>query len=223
MSPGGLGGGQTSTGGPLTDFRRGRRSLPLPSERVKIGSRHVGPWWVLGRALTDFRRRRRNPSASSGRVLPLPQARGRSAGRWGRGLGCVQAVGRMCSVFRRMCSVSGPMCSVSGRMCSLRRAMCSVFGGARPPSRAPLAGSEQALQGRRDDGGSGREAGVSAPWHVSTLSGQCVQFLGGCVHFRGECVHCGGRCVQFFGGAPWLEMGRGRKARFLGSAALRLE
>ena len=26
-----------------------------------------------------------------------------------------------------------------------------------------------------------------------------------------------------FGGAPWLEMGRGRKARFLGSAALRLE
>ena len=101
MSPCGLGGGQTSTGGPLTDFRR----------------------------------RRRNPSASSGRVLPLPQARGRSAGRWGRGLGCVQAVGRMCSVlgamcsvFWRMCSVSGPMCSVFGRMCSLLRAMCPDFG-----------------------------------------------------------------------------------------------
>ena len=171
MSPCGLGGGQTSTGGPLTEFRRGRRSLPLPLERVKIGSRHVGPWWVLGRALTDFRRRRRN--------LPLPQARGGLAGcgstrahstgsgqalrrtparltmnggyeylgsgwwevgvtlvRWdcwvllgpGRGrrddggtevgrrgecgLGCVQSVGAMCSVFGRMCSVSGPMCSL---------------------------------------------------------------------------------------------------------------
>ena len=41
---------------------------------------------------------------------------------------------------------------------------------------APSAGSGQALRGRRDDGGSGREAGVSAPWNVSTLSGQCVQF-----------------------------------------------
>ena len=27
--------GVGSTGGPLTDFRRGRRNLPLPSERVK--------------------------------------------------------------------------------------------------------------------------------------------------------------------------------------------
>ena len=173
MSPCGLGGGQTSTGGPLTEFGRGRPNLPLPLERVKSrgpGGCRCLAWWVLGRALTDFRRRRRNPSASSGRVLPLPQARGRSAGRWGRGLGCVQAVGRMCSVlgaicsvFRRMCSVSGPMCSVFSRMCSLLRAMCSVFGGARPRSRPPLAGSEQALQGRRDDGGSGREAGGAHP------------------------------------------------------------
>ena len=31
------------------------------------------------------------------------------------------------------------------------------------PSRPPLAGSEQALQGRRDDGGSGREAGGAHP------------------------------------------------------------
>ena len=159
MSPCGLVGGQTSTGGPLTEFRRGRRSLPLPSERVKspeateergvrwrwlpggpltdfgrgrpnlplpservksraateergvrwrwlpggpltdfgrrrpnlplplerVKSRGPGgcrclAWWVLGRALTDFRRRRRNPSASSGQVLPLPQARGGLAG-----------------------------------------------------------------------------------------------------------------------------------------------
>ena len=31
------------------------------------------------------------------------------------------------------------------------------------PLTAPLAGSEQALQGRRDDGGSGREAGGAHP------------------------------------------------------------
>ena len=73
-------------------------------------------------------------------------------------------------------------------MCSVLGAMCSVFGGARPPSRPPLAGSEQTLQGRRDDGGSGREAGVSAPWHVSTLSGQCVQILARCVNFSAKCV-----------------------------------
>ncbi len=136
MSPGGLGGGQTSTGGPLTDFRRGRRSLPLPSERVKsraateergvrwswlpggpltdfgrrrpnlplpservkIRNRHVRPCCLRGRALTYFRRRRRNPSASSGQVLPLPQARGGLAGMWfdkltTNGVGRLGAVG----------------------------------------------------------------------------------------------------------------------------------
>ena len=111
---------------------------------------------------------------------------------------CVQAVGRMCSVL-------GAMCSVFRRMCSLLRAMCSVFGGARPPSRPPSAGSEQVLRGRRDDGGSGREAGVSAPWHVGPM-----------------CPVLGLMC-PVLGGAPWLGMGHGRKARFLGSAALRSE
>ena len=77
-----------------------------------------------------------------------------------------------------MCSLSVAMCSVSGRMCSLLSAMCPVFGGARPPSRPPLAGSEQALQGRRDDGGRGPEDGGWARLGMcSTRSGQCVQIL----------------------------------------------
>ena len=48
----------------------------------------------------------------------------RAGGGGERGLGCVQWVGVMCSVF-------GPMCSLSGRMCSLWRGRCSVFGGGR--------------------------------------------------------------------------------------------
>ena len=43
-------------------------------------------------------------------------------------------------------------------------------------------------RGRRDEG------------DVSTLSGQCVQFLARCVNFSAECVHFGGRCVQFLAG-----------------------
>ena len=135
-------------------------------------------------------------------------ARGRGTGV-GRGFGCVQSVGRMCSVGWVNVFSFGRMCSVSGRMCSLLRAMCSVFGGARPPSRPPSAGSGQVLRGRRNDG------------EVSTLSGQCVQllarcvnssaecvqFLGGCVQFRGGCVHFGGRCVQLLAGRPGWRWG----------------
>ena len=43
-------------------------------------------------------------------------------------------------------------------------------------------------RGRRDDG------------DVSTLSGQCVQFLARCVNFSGECVQFLAECVQFRGG-----------------------
>ena len=85
-------------------------------------------------------------------------------------------------------------------------------------------------------GGFGRR-GLGAAWDVfSRLGGGCVQFWGRCVSFRGECVQFLAECVQFrgmcplwramcpvFGGAPWLGMGHGRKARFLGSAALRSE
>ena len=128
----------------------------------------------------------------------------------GRGLGaawdvfsrsgeCVQSVGPMCSVSGPMCSVSGPMCSVfgpmcslSGRMCSLWRGRCSVFGGGRwlgigdggKARFAPSASSGQVLRGRRDDG------------DVSTLSGQCVQFLARCVNFSAECVQYPAECVR---------------------------
>ena len=158
--------------------------------RGVVRQAHQGRWvrWDRsGRWVPHSTSSGQAPSAGSGQVLRGRRDDGGTEGA-GRGLGCVQAVGRMCSVLGAMCSVSGPMCSVLGRMCSLLRAMCPVFGGARPPSRPPLAGSEQALQGRRDDGGSGREAGVSAPWHVSTLSGQCVQILARCVNFSAECV-----------------------------------
>ena len=47
------------------------------------------------------------------------------------------------------------------------------------------AGSGQVLRGRRDDG------------DVSTLSGQCVQFLARCVNFSAECVQSLPKCVQF--------------------------
>ena len=101
-------------------------------------------------------------------------------------------------------------------------------------------------RGRRDDGGTevGRR-GLGAAWDVFSRSGECVQsvgpmcsvlgamcpvwratvssFLAECVHSRGECVHFGGARCSVLGGAPWLGMGRGRKARFLGSAALRSE
>ena len=87
-------------------------------------------------------------------------------------------------------------------------------------------------RGRRDDGG----RGMGAAWDVFSRLGECVQFWGRCVQFLGECVQFRGQCVQFFGpmcsllrgmcplwrgmcpvlgGAPWLGMGRGRKARFL--------
>ncbi len=147
----------------------------------------------------------------------------------GRGLGCVQVVGRMCSVLGAMCSVSRRMCSVSGPMCSLLRAMCSVSGGARPPSRPPLAGSEQALQGRRDDGGSGREAGGAHPGmcqlcraNVSRFGADVSRFRANVSSFEGMCPLWRGMC-PVLGGAPWLGMGHGPKARFLGSAALRSE
>ena len=221
MSPCGLGGGQTSTGGPLTEFRRGRRSLPLPSERVKsraateesglswswlpggpltefrrgrrspplpservkIRSRHVGPCCPRGSALTDFRRRWRNPSASSGQVLPLPQARGGLAG---------------CGSTRAHSTGSGQ---------ALRRT----------PGRLTMNGRGWGTEvGRR---------GLGAAWDVFSrsgecvqfrgrcvqFSGECVQFLAECVQFRGECVHFGGRCVQLLAGRPgwgWGAVGR---------------
>ena len=79
-------GGVWLRGRSLTDFRRGRRNLPLPLER---GRRRRGPKGVHGGAgglggglrgspLTDFRRGRRNPSAGSGQVLPLPSERVKS-------------------------------------------------------------------------------------------------------------------------------------------------
>ena len=190
---------------------------------------------MLGRALTDFRLEDGwNPSASSGRVLPLPQARGRSAGRWGRGLGCVQAVGRMCSVLGRMCSVFGPMCSLSGRMCSLWRGEVFSFRWrALVGDRGRRAGETRSF-GKLRTGFDKLRAGSSAgsgqvslgtlgmDGDVSTLSGQCVQFLARCVNFSAECVQFLGGCVQFrggcrplwrgmcpvVGGAPWLGMGR---------------
>ena len=45
-------------------------------------------------------------------------------------------------------------------------------------------------RGRRDDG------------DVSTLSGQCVQFLARCVNFSAKCVHFGEECVQLSAGRP---------------------
>ena len=55
----------------------------------------------------------------------------------GRGLGCVQWVGVMCSVF-------GRMCSVFGRMCSVLRVRCSVEEGERAEGRGVREG-ESAL------------------------------------------------------------------------------
>ena len=85
--------------------------------------------------------------------------------------------------------------------------MCSVFGGARPPSRPPSAGSGQALRGRRDDGGSGREAGGE-----SALA--CVHSVGPMCPVLGLMCPVFGPMCPVFGGAPSLGMGHGRKARF---------
>ena len=141
-----------------------------------------------------YTRRLRRARVMGGRMARL----GRSGG--GRGVGCVQSIGAMCSVFGRMCSVSGPMCSLFGRMCSRLagevfsfRRYALVGEGARKEGKIPHStGSGRGLRGRRDDG------------DVSTLSGRCVQFLARCVQFWGECVQfrleTGQECVQFWPG-----------------------
>ena len=168
MSPCGLGGGQTSTGGPLTDFRR----------------------------------RRRNPSASSGQVLPLPQARGGLAGcgsTRAHSTGSGQALRRTPA---RLTMHGGYEYVGSGWWevgVTLVRWDCWVLLG---PGR-----------GRRDDGGhGGREAGVERGLG-------CVHSVGRMCSVSGGCVHFGGRCVQF--SAVRLGWGWGMEGRRDSSAPLR--
>ena len=117
---------------------------------------------------------------------------GRSGG--GRGLGCVQSIGAMCSVFGRMCSVSGPMCSLFGRMCSVWRARCSVFGGTpwseREHGRKARFPIRQAQDGVFGDAGmTGMcppgQANVSSFWpDVSTFRPNVSSFRGNVSSFR---------------------------------------
>ena len=158
-------------GGPLTEFRRGRRSLPLPSERVKIRSRHVGPCCPRGSALTDFRRRWRNPSASSGQVLPLPQARGGLAG---------------CGSTRAHSTGSGQaLRRTPGRLTMNGRGWGTEVG------RRGL--------GAAWDVFSGTGQCVQFSGERVQFFAACVHFPAECVHFGGQCVQfstAGVRSVQ---------------------------
>ena len=119
---------------------------------------------------------------------------GRSRG--GRGVGCVQSIGAMCSVFGRMCSVSGPMCSLFGRMCSVWRARCSVFGGTpwseREHGRKARFPIRQAQDGVFGDAGMTgmcplRQANVSSFWpDVSSFGGNVSSFGGNVSSFGGN-------------------------------------
>ena len=110
------------------------------------GYEYVGSgWWEVGVALVRW-----------DCWVPLGPGRGRrddgGSGRGtgvGRGLGCVQAVGRMCSVLGPMCPVSGAMCPVFGRMCSVSRG-CVHFGGRCVQFPAVRLGWGWGTDGRRD-------------------------------------------------------------------------
>ena len=63
----------------------------------------------------------------------------------------------------------------------------------------------------------------SVGWvNVFSFGGNVSSFLANVFSFEGDVSTLAGD-VSSFGRAPWLGMGHGRKARFLGSAALRSE
>ena len=136
---------------------------------------------------------------------------GRSGG--GRGVGCVQSIGAMCSVFGRMCSVSGPMCSLFGRMCSVWRARCSVFGGtpwserehgrkARFPIRQALRQAQGRFLRQAQDGvlGDAGMTGMCPPGQANVSSfWPDVSSFGGNVSSSSANVSSFGRHVSSFG------------------------
>ena len=76
---------------------------------------------------------------------------------------------------------------------------------------------------RRAGAGVGRGGVCSVGWvNVFSFGGDVSSFWPNVFNFEGNVSTLAGD-VSSFGGAPWLGMGRGRKARFLGSAALRSE
>ena len=175
------------------------------------GCEYVGSgWWEVGVTLVRWDcwvllgpgRGRRDDGGTEG------------AGRRLGAAGCVQSVGPMCSVLGAMCSVFGRMCSLSGAMCSFWRGRCSVFGGGR-------------WLGIGDGGMTGMcplcQANVSSFWpDVSTFRANVSSFWRNVFSFAGD-VSTLARNVSSSWRWPWLGMGRGRKARFFGSAALRSE
>ena len=191
--------------------------------------------------LTGFGRGRPNPSASSGQVLrwegrigalgpPFDRLRAGSATdsgpahheRWirVRGLGLVG--GRGGTGALGLLGAAGSRPGTPG----------TDDGGGALGMRAWTGSLRWDRSGRWDagmtGGTEGGRRGLGAAWDVFRRSGECVQFWGRCVQFFGRmCPVSRGMCPLWramcpvFGGAPWLGMGRGRKVRFLGSAALR--
>ena len=155
---------------------------------------HQGRWvrwdcWVLlgpsirqaqGRPLRGRRDVvRLGPPKTAGRLTMNGRGWGTEGGRRGLGAAWMCSLGRV-NVF----SFGGNVSSFRANVFTFRPNVFTLAGQVFSFRWRALVGD----RGRRDEG------------DVSTLSGQCVQFLARCVNFSAECVHFGGRCVQFLAG-----------------------